>query len=71
MVLFLFETQISTEFYFSVEICYRLFIGVDIHGLNDEQVVVERDYRIDKRDEDEQMEPAAKGGHDKGSRLVK
>lgn len=38
--------------------------GLDVHGLDDEQVVVERDDRVHQGDEYEQVEPGVEGGHE-------
>ena len=36
--------------------CDRLFVGRNVHRLHDQQVVIERNHRIDKRDEHQQVE---------------
>lgn len=57
------EGKAHTGVAVALESGYRLLVGLDIHGLDDEQIVVEGDDGVDQRDEHKDYEPGLEGGH--------
>ena len=41
-----------------------IVVGLDVHGLDNHQVVVERDDRVDQGNEDQEMETGLEGCHE-------
>ena len=68
------QTEQNNAYYANAEGCIaiaivfegreRVVIGIDVHRLHDEQVVVERDHRVDQRHEHQPVPTGVEGGHE-------